>query len=371
MKRSVFVAGRGAVSSYGAGCKTLVEGVWSGERGVRARDRTLAFKASTAVAGEFPAGLFAGVAELELSFEAGVRACREALCEAGISDHSTVGLLLGTTKADLAGLREEGNGLGLPARLAHRIAEHLGLACVHASVSTACTSGLSALAMAARRVTAGEVDRILVLGVDTLSEFVMAGFGSMHILDPEASRPFDITRRGISLGEGAAAIVLSTHARDSIGVRIAGHGGANDACHVTGCDREGAGLGLAVTRTLRDAGLAPQDIDLMHLHGTGTEVNDTTEAIGLGNIWDGPTPPAFGTKGQTGHTLGAAGVIESVLTIAALERGSVPRNVGLTEAGVDSRLNLTREMHTLARTRYALKAASGFGGIQQALIFEA
>lgn len=371
MKRPVYVAGRGAVSSYGSGREALVDGVWSGERGVRARGRTLAFKVSTAVAGEFPAGCFEGVAELELSFEAGLRACREALAEAGISDHSKIGLLLGTTKANLAGLREEGTGLGLPARLAHRVSERLGLACVHASVSTACTSGLSALAMAARRVAADEVDQVLVLGVDTLSEFVMAGFGSMHILDPEPSRPFDITRRGISLGEGAAAIVLSAHKQDSIGIRVAGHGGANDACHVTGCDRQGAGLGLAVTRALHDAGLGPQDIDFMHLHGTGTEVNDITEAIGLSNVWDGLTPPAFGTKGQTGHTLGAAGVIESVLTIAALERSSVPKNVGLTESGVDSHLNLTREMHSLNRTRYALKAASGFGGIQQALIFEA
>ncbi len=371
MKRSVFVAGRGAVSSYGIGRTALIEGVYSGERGVRARERTLSFRAPTTVAGEFPAGCFDSVAELELPFEAGVRACLEALDEAGIADRSSVGLLLGTTKANLAGLREVGNGLGLPARLAHRIADQLGLACVHASVSTACTSGLSALAMAARRVTAGEVDRVLVLGVDAFSQFVMAGFGSMHILDPEPSRPFDQSRRGISLGEGAAAIVLSANERESVGIRIAGHGGANDACHVTGCDREGRGLGLAVARALQDAGLAKSEIDVMHLHGTGTEVNDTTEAIGLGNLWDGLTPPAFGTKGQTGHTLGAAGVVESVLAIAALERGVVPANVGLTEPGVDPRLNLTREPHTLARTRYALKAASGFGGIQQALIFEA
>lgn len=371
MKRSVFVAGRGAVTSYGAGRSVLVDGVYSGERGVRARKRTLLFRASTEVAGEFPADCFEGVAELELSFAAGVHACKEALAEARITDNSSIGLLLGTTKANLAGLREDGNGLGLPARLAQRICDELGLARVHASVSTACTSGLSALAMATRRIAAGEVDHVLVLGVDTLSEFVMAGFGSMHILDPQSSRPFDLSRRGISLGEGAAAIVLSTHKRDSIGIRVAGHGGANDACHVTGCDRQGAGLGLAVTRALRDAGLETNDIDLMHLHGTGTEVNDTTEAIGLGNVWDGLTAPAFGTKGQTGHTLGAAGVIESVLAIAALERGVVPKNIGLSEPGVDPRLNLTREPHTLARTRYALKAASGFGGIQQAMIFEA
>ena len=338
---------------------------------MRARERTLAFRAPTEVAGEFPRGSFEGVAELELPFVAGVRACEEALAEARIADRSRIGLVLGTTKGDLSGVMGEGNGFGLPTRLAHQIAAELGLASVHASVSTACTSGLSALAIAARRITSGEIDRALVLGVDALSEFVMAGFGSMHILDPDPSRPFDIGRRGISLGEGAAAIVLSSAANESVGIRIAGHGGANDACHVTGCDREGRGLGLAVERALAHAEIATNDIDLMHLHGTGTEVNDTTEAIGLGNVWNGLTPPAFGTKGQTGHTLGAAGMIESVLAIAALERTEVPANVGLVEPGVDPRLNLTRESHSLQRARYALKAASGFGGIQQALVFEA
>jgi 3-oxoacyl-[acyl-carrier-protein] synthase-1 len=290
--------------------------------------------------------------------------------EAGIKDPSQLGLILGSTKADLSGLMVDGSGLGIPARLAHRLVKQMGLKRVHASVSTACTSGVSAIAMAALRIETGELDRVLVLGVDAITEFIMAGFGSMHILDPDPCRPFDIERRGISLGEGAGALVLSAHENESIGTLIAGHGGANDAIHVSGCDREGGGIALSVERTLSSAGVQHSDIDVIHLHGTGTRANDNSEAVGLGVAFGGSTPPAYGTKGQIGHTLGAGGVLESLVTIAALERASVPTNVGLEELGVDSRLQLTREITPLRRAKLGLKVASGFGGIQQAVLFQ-
>jgi len=365
------VAGRGAVSGYGAGRAALEDGVFAGARALRARVRTAAFEAPTAVAGELPAEVLgAGVHEDDLPFHAAVLAGREALAEAG-ADPAGIGLILGTTKAELSGFLTAGEGLGLPARLARRVAAELGLAGVHAAVSTACTSGLTALALAERRIVLGEVERVLVVGTDGLNEFIMAGFGSMGILDPEPCRPFDAARRGLSLGEGAGAIVLSAHESESIGVSIAGHGGANDACHITGCDREGRGLALAVRRALAHAGLDGADVDLMHLHGTGTKVNDASEAIGLASVFGGPTPFAFGSKGQTGHTLGAAGALESLLAIAALERACVPGNVGLEEQGTDARLRLARGPEPLPRAHHALKVASGFGGIQQAMVFRA
>jgi 3-oxoacyl-[acyl-carrier-protein] synthase I len=370
VKRAVFVSGRGAVSCYGLGLSALIEGVYSGVRGVKLRRRTLLFEAPTEVAAEFPKECFSQTRELELPFVAGVRACEEALAEARVKDVSKVGLLFGSTKADMSGLMGPGGGFGFPARLAHRIVDHLGMARVYASVSTACTSGLSAIAMAARRIELGEVDRILVLGVDALNEFVMAGFGSMHVLDREPCRPFDATRRGISMGEGAAALVLSSFESDSIGIRIAGHGGANDAIHVSGCDRNGGGLSLAVDRTLKSAGLGANDVDFVHLHGTGTTANDASEAVGLGNYFYGDTPPSFGCKAQIGHTLGAGGALESLVTIGALQRSVLPANIGLTKIGVDLRLQLASVPVPLARARCGLKVASGFGGIQQAVLFQ-
>jgi len=370
MRPSVYVAGRGVVCGFGAGLQALTAAVFAGRRAVLPRVRTASFRAPTRVAGEFPPGCLPDVPEVELPTAAAVCAGREALAEAGIVDTSDIGLVLATTKAELSGLVCEGSGLALPARLARRIVDQLGLSCVHAAVSSACASGLTALSVAELRIRAGEVDRVLVVGVDALSECILAGFGGMHILDPEPCRPFDVGRRGLSLGDGAGAMLLSVHEGESVGIRIAGHGGANDAIHVTGCDRTGSGLGLAVQRALAAAAIGSRDLDLVHLHGTGTRANDASEALALATVFDGPTAPAFGTKAQTGHTLGAAGLVESLVAIAALQRAEVPANVGLEEPGVDPRLDLVRETRPLSRARRALKVNGGFGGVQQAMVFE-
>lgn len=372
MRRSVHVAGRGAVCGYGRGIDTLTDAVFAGEIALRTRERTAALDVPTRVAAEFPVGLFpADADENDLPSLAATMAGEDALQEAGSPDRSRVGLVLGTTKAELSGLTGPGSGLASPMRLAQRTAERLGLSTVYAALSCACASGVVALAMAERRIALGEVDRVLVIGTDALNRFIIAGFGGMQVLDPEPCRPFDRDRRGVSLGDGAGAILLSADARESIGIRIAGHAGANDACHVTGPDRQGLGIGRAATRAMARAGLQAADIDVIHLHGTATRANDTTEAIGLSDAFGDRTPPAFGTKGQTGHTLGAAGAIESILLMAALQRGTVPRNAGLTHPDVDPRLDLPLEPRALPRTRYGLKVASGFGGVQAGMVFEA
>lgn len=370
MKRSVYIAGRGAVSGFGRGLTPLVDGIFAGRSALRPRQRTAGFAAPTSVAAEIPgASIDAGVEEHELIAWAGAVAGREALDEAGV-DAGELGVILASTKADLSGITGPGSGYGSPIRLARDVARRLEVPAVHAAISCACASGVVALAMAARRIAAGELDRALVIGVDVLNEFIVRGFGAMHALDPEACRPFDASRRGVSLGDGAGAVVLSALPKESIGVRLTGYAGANDACHVTGPDYEGRGVGLAAARAVAHASLAMGDVDVLHLHGTGTHANDNTEAIGLADAFGGRTPPAFGTKGQTGHTLGAAGTIESLLAIAALERRAVPANVGLREPAVDGRLDLVRAPRPLPRARVALKVASGFGGVQAAAVFE-
>lgn len=308
---------------------------------------------------------------MELPRAGAVCAAQQALAEAGISDPSGIGLILATTKAEMTGLMGEGSGYALPIRLARRVAADLGLGCVHAAVSSACASGLTALALAERRIRSGELERVLVVGADALNETTLAGFGGMHILDPEPCRPFDVSRRGLSLGDGAGAILLSQHEHESVGIRVAGHGGANDAIHVAGCDRTGGGLRRAVQRAFADAGIQSSDMDLVQLHGTGTVANDASEALGLAAAFGGRTAPAFGIKAQIGHTLGAAGIIESLAAMAALQRQEVPANVGLEEPGVDPRLQLVRENMALPGARRALKVNGGFGGVQQAVVFEA
>ncbi len=374
-RRDVFVAGRGAISGFGRGLAPLVDGVFAGASALRARERTAAFSAPTEVAAEIPAAAIdAGVEEADLIGWAGAVAGREALEEAGVEgrERREIGVFVASTKADLSGITGPGAGFGSPLRLAQDIAQRLEVGAVHEAISCACASGLIALSMAARRIVAGELDRALVIGVDVLNEFILRGFGAMHALDPGRCRPFDRERRGVSLGDGAGAIVLAAAPGPSgFAVRLTGHAGANDACHVTGPDYEGRGVGTAAARAMAHAGIATTDVDVLHLHGTGTRANDETEAIGLGNVFGESTPPAFGTKSQTGHTLGAAGTIETLLGIAALERGVVPGNVGLANKAIDPRLDVQPTARTLPRARRLLKVASGFGGVQAAAVFEA
>ncbi|MCB9877040.1 MAG: hypothetical protein H6835_05495 [Planctomycetes bacterium] len=374
MRRTVFVAGRGAVSGFGLGLCALVDAVFAGESALRERRRTAAYEAPTAVVGELPPDVLPGVAENDVPLRAALLAADEALEEAGQPDRRRLGVIYATTKADMSGICGDGRGLGSPQRLALQLAAALGSELWPASVSCACASGVQGVAAAARRIAAGEWDRAIVLASDVINEFILRGFGGMGALDPERCRPFDESRRGVSLGDGAGAIVLSCAERDSIGVRVSGWAGANDACHVTGPDYEGLGVGLAARRAVAHAGLAMADVDLLHLHATGTRANDKTEAIGLGNAFTSGTalertPPAFGSKSQTGHTLGAAGVLESLLAIAALQRATVPANVGLTTSDCDPRLDLPTSPRALRRSKHALKVASGFGGVQGAAVY--
>lgn len=365
MPPAVFVAGRGAVTGFGRGRSNFADALWAGRSAVLPRRRTAAFAVPTAVAAEFPDG---ALPPTDSALHAAATAAREALAEAGEPPRGDLLLVLASTKADLSGIAGPGSGLGQPWRLAQRLARELDLGGPSFAVSCACASGLVAIATAARRLAAGEHERALVVGVDVLHEFVVAGFGCIHALDPGPCRPFDRARRGVSLGEGAGALVLSRRPAESIGAAIAGLGGANDACHVTGPDREGRGLATAAARALAHAGAAPGDVDVVHLHGTATQANDATEALGLGALFGGRTPPAFGSKAQIGHTLGAAGVLETIAAIEALARRSAPANHLLSDPDVDERLDLVREPRSLPRAGCALKVASGFGGIQAALV---
>ncbi len=369
--RRVFLAGRGAVTGFGTGIAPFLTALFAGHTAIADRRRTARFAVPTAVAAEFPADTLATLAphpdqHHDLAFASALQAAREALAEANLPAASTP-LVLASTKGDLTGVLDTGTGLGLPARLAARLAKALGCPAVLGTVSTACASGLVATALATRHLRAGHHAHALVVGVDVLHEFVITGFGALHALSPEPCRPFDQKRRGVTLGEAAGALVLTTEAARSLGGELLGHGGANDACHVTGPDRQGQGLALAVRRALAQAQLEPAAIDCIHVHGTATLANDTTEALGLVSVF-GSTPAAFGTKAQTGHTLGAAGVLETIALLAALQRGRVPQNQGLETSDVDPHLDLVRSPRHLTRARTGLKVASGFGGVQAALV---
>ncbi len=381
------VVGRGAVTCLGIGVESFLEGLFAGRCGLAPRRRLAAARTVASVAGELTE---ADLAQIDagggLAFDLAMAAAREALFEAqqldpGASDRSAIALVLASAKGDLSGVTEAAGigarqrstesappGLGLPARLVERVASALELGGPRAAVSCACASGLSALALARRWIASGRAARVLVVGVDALCPFIVEGFESLQALDSQACRPFDRHRRGLSLGEGAGALLLSAHPCVGLGCTIAGSGESNDANHVTGPSRDGAGLASAIERALATAQLEPRDVDVVHLHGTGTSYNDAMEGRAVTRAL-GRSPPACGIKGQVGHTLGASGLLESVVAIESLRRAVVPGNVGLSELDPDIALDLAPRARPLAQSRVALKLAAGFGGINAAIAF--
>ncbi|HVM60828.1 MAG TPA: beta-ketoacyl-[acyl-carrier-protein] synthase family protein [Verrucomicrobiae bacterium] len=276
-----------------------------------------------------------------------------------------VGLVLSTTKADIVALErgDTGNRHILPGQLAADLAAANDITGPVRCVSVACVSGLLAIQTGAELIRRGEADSVIVAGVDLLSHFVVAGFSALKSLDPEGCRPFDKDRIGLSVGEGAGAILLARGA----GMTVAGWGSSNDANHLTGPSRDGSGLALAMQRALRRAGVAPGDVDYVHAHGTGTLYNDSMEALALRWVFGDRVPAFSSSKGLFGHTLGAAGVLETVLCVIAANDGLVPGTPRLRVPADDMPATLQIESRHGAKLRTIMKINAGFGGTNAAL----
>jgi len=236
-------------------------------------------------------------------------------------------------------------------------------------ISNACISGSIAIAVASRWIQNGQYDYAIVTGGDIISEFVISGFRSFQALSPAPCKPFDINRNGLTLGEGCGTLVLSGMelSRESSSVRIAGSAVSNDANHISGPSRTGEELSSAINMSLREAGLSPGDIDYISAHGTATLFNDEMEskAIGLSKLVE---VPLNSYKGYWGHTLGAAGILESVAASHSLISNTLFKSAGFESLGVPVPLHVI-EKNTSRELNTCLKTASGFGGCNAAIIF--
>ncbi len=362
------ILGTGAVSGFGFGCNTLYEGIFAGEQSLRPRERLQDVDCLTEVTAEVPGTITSGHPAEQLPLQFAELAAREALAQQ--QPDPECALILASTKACMTGIGSSGTGYGQPARLAQALAARLNWSGPVHAVSAACASGLAALALAGRSLSQGRYKKALVVGSDALSPFILRGFSALLALDPGPCRPFDRDRRGLSLGEGAGAILLATQeTQDSRGIALSGWGESNDANHITGPSRDGQGLARAITRALRIANLTASDVDFIHLHGTGTPYNDAMEQRALALVFD-PIPACAGSKAQIGHSLGAAGILESLISIEALRRGTAPANVGYSSADTDAAFALSDQATQLQRSKTALKIAAGFGGINAAVTFQ-
>jgi 3-oxoacyl-[acyl-carrier-protein] synthase-1 len=242
----------------------------------------------------------------------------------------------------------------------------LGLSNVGVTVATACSSSAKAYAQGARLIELGIADAAVVGGVDSLCGSVLFGFNSLALVSPEPCRPFDAQRAGISIGEAAAFALLE---REGKGPRLAGYGESSDAHHMSTPHPSGRGARIAMEDALRRGGLEPAAIDYVNLHGTASLKNDEIEAQAIADLFPERTH-ASSTKGCTGHTLGAAGALEAVITLLSLESGLMPGNLNTREldpaCGPQVRL-----ANANGRVRHALSNSFGFGGSNCVLLFAA
>ncbi|MBI3881407.1 MAG: beta-ketoacyl synthase chain length factor [Verrucomicrobia bacterium] len=253
------------------------------------------------------------------------------------------------------------------------IADDFGLFGPSLAISTACSSGALAIAAAAELIMAGEADVMLAGGADSLSRMTWGGFHSLLLVDTAGCRPFDAGRAGMSLGEGAAVLVLEAEetARRrgaKILARLTGWGASCDAHHATAPHPEGAGALAAMQSALRRAGLEPAAIGYVNAHGTGTRDNDLAESKALKQLFGDRVPPFSSTKRYFGHSLAASGAIEAVVCIEALRRQLLPPNPGFGKMDPAIGLAPVTELRSEKLT-HVMSNSFGFGGNNAALIF--
>ena len=233
-------------------------------------------------------------------------------------------------------------------------------------VSTACSSSAKVFAAAARMIGAGIVDAAVVGGVDSLCMTTLYGFKSLELVSSDICRPFDAHRNGLSIGE-AAAFALVQREPQQVQAWLLGAGESSDGHHMSSPHPEGAGAAAAMRGALAQAGLQPQDVDYLNLHGTGTPGNDAAEAMAVHAVF-GNTLPCSSTKGYTGHTLGAAGALEAAVCVLALQHGFMPAGLNVTTPDPTLQVLYLHEPRQQP-LRVVASNSFGFGGSNASLVF--
>lgn len=246
-------------------------------------------------------------------------------------------------------------------------AETLGLQGPMSVVSTACSSSAKVFLLAQRWIAAGIVDAAVVGGADSLCRSTLNGFNALQLLSPDACRPFDAGRKGISIGEAAGFMLVEA---TPAAVTLAGGGESSDAWHMSTPHPEGLGAQAALRMALAQAGLAPGDIGWVNAHGTATPANDRSESAALAGVFGERGVPVSSTKGITGHALAAAGIVEAVITATAVERGVLPPSANLQEPDASLAIDLVAQARP-AGLRHAISNNFGFGGSNCSLVFSA
>lgn len=255
-----------------------------------------------------------------------------------------------------------------------RMADETGINGYVSTISTACSSSANTIMHSAKLIKRGLLDVAIAGGTDALSLFTFNGFNTLKILDPAWCKPFDVNRKGLNLGEGAAYLVLESESsvekrKAKVYAELTGYGNANDAYHQTASSTEGKGAYMAMAETLKMAGVKPADIGYINVHGTGTDNNDQSESVAVKTIFGDDVPPYSTTKAYTGHTLGAAGAIEAVFSLLTLNHKRIFPCLNISQPMEVLAKKPVMEVMENQEVRHVLSNSFGFGGNCSSLLF--
>lgn len=398
----------GAVAPNGNGIQEFISNSFAGKVGIKAIKKFDAKPTGITVAGEIddfaPNDVIGRKAarRMDLYSQYALQSAIEAMEMAEINETNTkpvdMGVIYGSGIGGLTTIQEQiikmhdkgprrVSPMFVPMSIANmaagNISIHFNAQNICTSIVTACATGTNAIGEAFRQVKEGRAKVMIAGGSEaSVNEIGIAGFAALTALsqatDPlNASMPFDKARQGFVLGEGGATLVLEDleHAQKrgaNILGEIVGYGATSDAYHITSPDPTGAGAARAMELAIKEAGISPNEISYINAHGTATHANDEGESKAINQVFGSDSNVRVSsTKGMTGHLLGAAGAIEAVLTVAALQKGQLPLNIGCFNQDPKCSVNLvTAENSDASNARYAISNSFGFGGHNAVLAFK-
>lgn len=411
----VVITGMGAVTPLGNDTKTFLDGLFDGKLGIKPITKFDATETGISVAGQvdgFDPALRVGkrdARKLDLFSQYAIDASYQALDQAGllpdegseakskVANSERFGVILGNGIGGLTTIQEQVIKMhekgpqrvsplfvpeSIPNMVSGNVSLRFGARGVNFTVVTACASATNAIGEAFWRIQSGREDVMLTGGSEaTVNEIGIAGFAALTALSKEedpaqASKPFDKNRHGFVLGEGSGVLVLESleHAEArgaNILAEVVGYGASSDAYHMTSPAPDGEGAARAMKAALTDANIKPEDVSYINAHGTATGANDSGEAEAISSVFGPNSVLVSSTKGMTGHLLGAAGAIEAVASVGAIDRGQLPANVGFDEPDEHTKLvNLVNDSNKNTAPEYVLSANYGFGGHNAAVVFK-
>jgi 3-oxoacyl-[acyl-carrier-protein] synthase-1 len=396
MSRRVFVTGLGILSSIGRNLPETLDSLLASRSGI-GHLRHL----ETPLAHEFPFAEvrfsnnqlmeMAGLSPQEgytRNALLGIIAAREAFHHAGLEKSGTgkTGFISATTVGGMDMcekyytdfLTNDSRNIYIDvydcADSTEKIADLLGIRDFITTLSTACSSAANAILLGARMIRTGQLDRVVAGGTESLTVFHINGFNALKILDKVPCRPFDAQRNGITLGEGAAYLVLESEESIRGGSRplfaeLTGYGNSCEAFHQTASSPDGTGAFLAMEKALRMSGLEPSGIHYINAHGTGTDNNDIAEGLAIERLFGHRIPPVSSTKPFTGHMTSAAGSAEAILSILCMEHRFLLPNLNFSTPMPELRFAPVTELCRNSEVEAVMSNSFGFGGNDTSLIF--